>query len=80
MPLYTVMYEGQLTSRHHHVHANDLRIFDQQVPLTRTKHKASWYAVLSHTHTHIHTIIDRKPFSILYHHVHMFDQALCLLI
>ncbi len=76
MPVYTVMYEGQSTSYHSRNPPRDQRIFDQQVPLTHTKHKASRYAELSHTQA----ITDRKPFSILYRHVHMFDQALCLLI
>lgn len=76
MPVYTVMYGGQSTSRHPHIPASDQRIFDQRVPLTRTKHKASRYAELSHTQK----ITDRKPFTILYRRVHMFDQALCLLI
>ena len=75
-PFYIVIYEGQLTPCHPHVPASHQRIFDQQVPLTRTKHKASWYTELWHTQK----ITDRKPFSILYRCVHMFDQALCLLI
>lgn len=36
MPVYTVIYEGQLTSRHPHIPPSDQRIFDQQVPSTRT--------------------------------------------
>lgn len=76
IPAYTVMYEGPSTSRRPHIPPNDQRIFDQQVPLTRTRRKAPWYAELSHTQK----ITDRKPFSILYRRVPMFDQALCLLI
>lgn len=76
MPVYTVMYEGQSTTRHPHIPASDQRIFDQQVPLTRSKHKALRYVELSHTQK----ITDRKPISILYRRVHMFDQPLCLLI
>ena len=47
---HIVIYEGQLTPCPPHIPASRQRIFDQQVPLTRTKPKTSWYTELWHTH------------------------------